>query len=364
MQTHAETEKKERNTGVELLRIVSMLMVIILHILGQGGILGEAAREPRHAEYAAAYLLETCAYMATNCYALISGYAGADGHFRYARMLETQARVWFYTILITAGFCIAMPGIFAASLVKNALFPAMTGQYWYYTAYFGLMLFMPALQCLTAHLTKKQFRSLIVSIILLFSVLPALFVSDIFLTSNGYSLWWLMALYLTGAYMKKYGIPFLKKTGYAVFLYFLCVLITWGIWEAEACGAGIPLPNLLQYTSPAMLLAGMSLLSAFAGMRLPKRLQRAVSVCAPLSFSVYLIHAHPLVWTYLLEGRFASLAHEPAYVLVLYVIGTAAGIYMVCTVIDAVRAWLFRLCGVRKSCEKLEARLTGALSKK
>lgn len=364
MQTHMETEKKERNMGVELLRMISMLMVIVLHILGQGGILGEAAREPRQAGYAAAYLLETCAYMATNCYALISGYAGADGHFRYARMLETQARVWFYTILITAGFCIAVPGIFSVSLVKNALFPVMTGQYWYYTAYFGLMLFMPALQCLTAHLTKEQFRNLIVSIILLFSVLPALFVSDIFQMSNGYSLWWLTALYLIGAYMKKYGIPFLKKNGYAFSLYILCVLITWGIWEAEACGAGIPLPNLLQYTSPTMLLAGMSLLSVFAGMRVPKRLQKAAGVCAPLSFSVYLIHAHPLVWTYLLEGRFASLADEPVYILLPAVIGAAAAVYAACTIIDAARAWFFRLCGVRKGCEKLEDCLTGALSKK
>ena len=37
MQT--STAKKERNMGVELLRIVSMLMVVVLHILGQGGVL-------------------------------------------------------------------------------------------------------------------------------------------------------------------------------------------------------------------------------------------------------------------------------------------------------------------------------------
>lgn len=33
---------KERNYGVDLLRIISMYLVIILHVLGQGGILSNA----------------------------------------------------------------------------------------------------------------------------------------------------------------------------------------------------------------------------------------------------------------------------------------------------------------------------------
>ena len=37
---------REFNYGVELLRIVSMLMVIILHILGQGGVLESCPVSP------------------------------------------------------------------------------------------------------------------------------------------------------------------------------------------------------------------------------------------------------------------------------------------------------------------------------
>lgn len=357
MQTNAGSERKERNMGVELLRIVSMLMVAVLHILGQGGVLAGVSDAPGSAGYAAAYLLEASVYTAVNCYALISGYVGAEHPFRYARLFETQARVLFYTVLITAGFCIAMPELFGWTLVKNALFPAMTGQYWYYTAYFGLMLFTPALQCMTAHLSKVQFRNLAVGIVLLFSVLPALFVSDIFQTAQGYSLLWLAALYLVGAYVKKYGCPFLKKPLPALAAYALSVLVTWGIQAAEARGVGIPLPNMLVYTSPAMLLAGVSLLTAFAGFRLPAPVKKTAALCAPLSFSVYLIHAHPLVWGYLFEGRFADLAKEPVYVLVPAVVGAAAAVYAVCTLIDAVRAWLFRLCRVRACCEWLEGRI-------
>lgn len=359
MDLQANVKKKERNMGVELLRIVSMLMVAAAHILGQGGVLAGVSAAPGRSVYAAAYLLESCCLLACNSYALVSGYVGATGHFRYARLFETQARVLFYTILITAGFCIAMPKLFGFTLIKNALFPAMTNQYWYYTAYFGLMLFTPALQCLTAHLDRAQFRNLIVSIVMLFCVLPMLFVSDIFQTAQGYSLWWLTALYLVGAYIRKYGCPFLKKPLPALAVYALCVLAAWGIQMAEACGAGIPLPNMLVFTSPAMLLGSVSLLVAFAGFRLPEPVKRAVALCAPLSFSVYLIHVHPLIWKYLFEGRFALFADYPVYGFVPAVIGAAAAIYAVCTLIDAVRAWLFRICRVRTGCEWLEERLGG-----
>lgn len=361
MQTNANLEKKERNMGVELLRIVSMLMVAVLHISGKGGVLAGVEDAPDSAGYAAAYLLESGAYMAVNCYALISGYVGAEHPFRYARLFETQARVLFYTVLISIGFWAAMPELFGFPAILDALFPAMRGVYWYYTAYFGLMLLMPALQCMTAHLTKGQFRNLTVSIVLLFSVLPALFASDIFQTGNGYSLLWLMVLYLIGAYLKKYGCPFLQKTWSAFLVYVLCVLVTWGIQMAEGRGVGIPLPAMLRYTSPAMLLASVSLLTAFAGVRLPAPVKRAVSFCAPLSFSVYLIHVHPFVWRYGMEGRFAAYADMAAPVMVLAVIGSAAAIYAACTLIDAVRAWLFRVCRVRAGCEWLEARMKGML---
>lgn len=361
MEMQMSTEKKERDMGVELLRIISMLMIVVMHILGQGGILAGVAAAPGSAGYAGAYLLEAGAYMAINCYALISGYVGVEHPFRYARLFETQARVLFYTVFITAGFCIVMPELFGFTLVKNALFPAMTGQYWYYTAYFGLMLFMPALQCMIAHLKREQFRNMIIGIVLLFSVLPMLFVSDIFQTAQGYSLWWLTALYLIGAYIKKFGCPFLKKPLPALAVYALCVFATWGIRMAEAYGAGIPLPNMLAYTSPAMLLAGVSLFVVFSGLRLPASVKKAVGLCAPLSFSVYLIHAHPLVWKYLFEGRFAAFADYPVYMLIPAVIGAAAAVYAVCTLIDAVRVWLFRMCRVRKGCKWMEERIKGLL---
>lgn len=70
MQNLSKTTK--RNSGIDLLRIISMIMIVTLHLLGHGGILNNL--EPFTSGHYSAWTLEIIAYCAVNCYALISGY--------------------------------------------------------------------------------------------------------------------------------------------------------------------------------------------------------------------------------------------------------------------------------------------------
>ena len=70
----------DRNDGIDLLRIVSMYMITILHVCGQGGAMVRIASHP--ATYYACWLLETMCMCAVNCYGLISGYVGVKSTFR------------------------------------------------------------------------------------------------------------------------------------------------------------------------------------------------------------------------------------------------------------------------------------------
>ena len=76
---------KERNYGIDLLRIVSMIMVVTLHIMNAGGVLG--ATERMSAKYELASLLQIMTYCAVNCYALISGYVGVNSKFKISNIL-------------------------------------------------------------------------------------------------------------------------------------------------------------------------------------------------------------------------------------------------------------------------------------
>ena len=65
-----EEKMKKRNYGIDLLRLVAMYMIVILHVLGNGGVL-EATNGLKNS---LAWFMEIGSYCAVNCYAIISGY--------------------------------------------------------------------------------------------------------------------------------------------------------------------------------------------------------------------------------------------------------------------------------------------------
>lgn len=103
---------KERNQGVEILRVLSMYMVVLLHILVQGGVLRNAYNGS--AQYWISWFIEILCYGAVNIFALISGYVSYNTtSIKIDRLVKFWMQILFYTILITAFF-----GLFILKLEK------------------------------------------------------------------------------------------------------------------------------------------------------------------------------------------------------------------------------------------------------
>lgn len=354
---------EQRNHGLELLRMLAMWMVVILHILNKGGVL--AATAPLSAQRETARLLEISAYCAVNCYGLLSGYVGAGRRFRFSGPMALWLRTAFYTIGITAAFALLFPGTVGGDRWLRAALPVLFRQYWYVTAYFGMCLFIPFFNLLLERLSRAQARALALTIIVMFSLLPTLRQSDVFLTNHGYSAWWLGCLYLLGGCLKLHG-PKGRPHRWAV-VYLGSVLATWlvrlaadRLWMART-GTVCDQILLTDYTSPTVLLAAVALLLCFAGLDIRPGVGRIIEKASPLAFSVYLIHAHPLLWEHWMAGRFASLADRPILALAAGVLGAALGIYAVCSLVDALRAWLFQIFHITEGTRRAEAALAARL---
>ena len=72
---------KTRNYGIDFLRMISMIMIVMLHTLGHGGIYVLFLFYSVH--YQIAWLLEVIAFGAVNTYAMISGFVSVDSHLRF-----------------------------------------------------------------------------------------------------------------------------------------------------------------------------------------------------------------------------------------------------------------------------------------
>lgn len=360
-------KNEERNMGIDALRIFSMFLIVLLHSLKQGGILTHV--ESASAQDYLAWLLVVIAYCSVDCYALISGYVGAKSTWRFSRLVSLWLQVFFYSSLITAYFAVRMPQNVNLYIWFKSLLPIMSRQYWYVTCYFGLLVFIPFLNAGIRSLQGRPLRRLLMIGLALFSLLPCLLQGypfnfspdiDAFGMFNGYSLIWLLFLYLLGACLRECRITSVK-TGIWVALLFFSVVLTWGSLfvlpkiTLARFGEVRYTVILLNYTSPTILAAAVCFLALWAGHPPKSRVGCGlVSLLAPSSLSVYLIHTHPLLWEAYIRDYASPLAGAAPLAMVAGVLGCSALIYLLCTVIDFIRRLLFKLLRVDFLCRQMD----------
>ena len=365
LQIRKEKHLKERNYGIDLLRMVAMFMVVVLHVQGHGGIIAASGVSIGH--YGAIWLLEYAAYCAVDCYVLISGYVGADRDVKLSNLLNLWVQVAFYSVLLTLIVALCFPGTVGIQEGIKALFPVIKGQYWFFSAYVGMYLFVPFLNCGIRHLSQKAYGIVLLFGFFFLSVAPTILRADTFLLDDGYHTLWFVFLYVLGAYIKKYDFP-LKRSKFA-FIFVLVICIGW--FErvvATYIAPRILFGNLVQitlfsYCAPTTLIAAVSLLKFFAGCRLSERAKNVIAKVSPLAFGVYLLHDHPLIRLKLISGRFAFFTQLPAWATVICTIVAALVIYLLCSIIEFFRQLIFAKLHVKEALMLLENKLCSRLRK-
>ena len=90
---------KKRMANIELLRGLSMLMVVMLHFLGKGELLPTLTGNMDATGYVA-WFMESLCIVAVNVYMLISGYFLVESSFKLGRLLSLMLQVIFYSVLV------------------------------------------------------------------------------------------------------------------------------------------------------------------------------------------------------------------------------------------------------------------------
>ena len=89
------TEKSSRNYGIDMLRIISMIMVIILHIITKSNFL--KMPQSISVKNETVTILRMLCFCAVNVYAIISGFVGyIKSSHKYSSLIHLWAQVFFY----------------------------------------------------------------------------------------------------------------------------------------------------------------------------------------------------------------------------------------------------------------------------
>lgn len=343
---------RQRNSGIDLLRIAASFMVLILHILGQGGLL---AVLPSHSlRYKAAWVLEIICYCAVNCYGLISGFVGWNSRSGWSGILRTWLQVLFYTVGAAVILHFFIPDVVTLDTIRSAFFPVIHNKYWYYTAYFCMSFFVPAMNHLLQTFPKSQLQFLVIAGAVLFSVIPTWTGRDLFSTMDGYTVYWLMYLYMLGGFLSKYPISKASSRKYLLF-YFLFVAVTClHKLYPELFGPVKEMP-LLEYTSPTILACAVCLLVFLSNRDFPKLLQSVIQFAAPLSFGAYLLHAQGTVSSNFMKNRFGPLGQQHTVLMLLDVLAIAAFWFLLGIAAEYIRQKLFMCLRISNLCKKLDS---------
>ena len=337
---------KEKNAGIELLRIVAMLSIMALHVMGQGGVLANVGEGT--SSYLAVWLLEILCYFGVTAYGLISGFVGIDGRYKVTNIIYTWLQVFFYTIIITSLFWLWAPDLVNGSAFLSAVFPVMTEQYWYFSAYFGVFFIMPGINYIIKNLDRRFVNIIAIFLAVVFSICPSIFSTDVFSLKEGYSFAWLAACYFFGAYIRKYSVTEKISKVKLLAVFILSVGLTYAFKVGLDLTIGKGADRLIAYNSPTILLAAVALLGLFAKLNPGRIVKRIALAVGPLTFGVYLSNSQPLVWKYLMKDRFAHLCEYNTPKMLICIVLAVLEIFLVGIAVDAARRLIFELGGLRR----------------
>lgn len=294
----------KRLSNIEALRILAMFMVIVLHYLDKGGLLTKTTEAFGTSSYVA-WFIESFAIVAVNVYVLITGYFMCNSSFKISRVIKIICQVLWYSILIPVVlvlFGIVDVGNFGTYDILQFVFPIHMLQYWFVTAYVVLMLFVPMLNAGIKALSQKQFL-LVTCLLTAYEALPKSILPVKFLTDNaGNNVLWVICLYLIGAYIRTYGIPFfstLKKSLLSYVVGAICIFLSLIVmrvvyFKFDAFGDNINFGY--HYNHILCLFTAVALFYTFLHLRIQEgKISRGIVAVAPYTFGVYLLHEHLLV---------------------------------------------------------------------
>lgn len=350
----------KRQANFEILRVVAMAMIVTLHFLQRGGILVPLYEEINIVN-TTGWLIKSFCIVAANCYVLIAGYFLVGVEWKCKKLFALVAQILFYSILIpVVCMLFGIGDVRAWSIYEwiTAVLPLQMEHYWFATAYVLMFVLSPVLSAGIKQLSKRQLE-LIIGILFVYfcvfkSIIPILLATD----NYGYDYPWFICLFLIAAYIRLYAD---KEEGvqigkYRLFTsakagavgYLVCALVIFaasvllGVITARIGKFDYYMNMVFSYNHILTLSASVSFFYLFLHWK--PRDNRAVnflSKIAPYTFGVYLIHENVAIrdlWT----GWFGVEKVNDSLLFVPYMLLVIVCLFVVCMVVDAVRARIFK----------------------
>ncbi len=386
-------------SNLELLRIVSVLIIILSHYVGHSGFdfAGEGFSFNRL--FVEGFRLGA---VGVDIFVLISGYFLVTAEFKFSKLIKLECEVLFYSVLLGVVFFFTTDLISMKELIFSFL-PSLSNSYWFISTYLLLYLLSPFINKMIHAIGQKGHARLLVILYAVYVLIPTVTNLTLAGTSN---IMLFILLYLTAAYYRLYDGPLGQKTAanflMALFSFLVIAASTvffdllgsrFGITRYDAsyftsayslpivlCALGLFLGfknlkiastvffDLLgsrfgitrydasYFTSAYSLPIVLCALGLFLGFKnLKISYHPAINWAAGSALGVYLLHDNPAVRTFLWKNLLDCQSYQHSSLLIVHAFACTAGVFVVCLLLDKLRIVLLERPLFHHFSEKLSA---------
>ena len=339
-QAAAPGEKRSgdaRNSSIELLRILSMFIILVHHLVVHN-VVDYKAMDPGIFRFLLQFLFVSGGKVGVVIFFAISAWfladAATDVKASFRRVLMLEKEVLFYGVVLGVGCYLTIDGVGLGVLLRG-VFPLLSSIWWYTTAYAGFLIVFPFLADGLRAMGCKRHLSLCVVLFFVIGVVGLLPVSPVVTGAMG-----MMYLFVLISAYKWYVAPEhafdpLKLIAVGAMLLLPYVLASLAAKALLDVSTGA---YITSETKTPILLIGFGIFLLFERMHF---YSSVVNKVAAYSLSVYLITEFPAIASRMWQGPFSldAMAASPAGFA--YAIVLCVAVYIACTIVDGTRRWLF-----------------------
>lgn len=331
--------RTKRESNIELLRILSMVMIIAHHIAVHSGF----SFSTEHVTLNRLWVqwLSLGGKIGVNVFVLISGYFLILSHeIKINKFLKLLLQILTYSVGIYFIFIILGLEPFGIKTFIKNLLPITFSKWWFASVYVLLYLLYPYINKLLTSLSKIQYQRLLILLLICWCIIPTVFTRSWQLNN----LLWFIFLYSVAGYIRLHFNTKILKSRHYLLISFAIMLLTYlSAVIFDILGTKYPFfsQHATHFYGQQMLpifLISITLFIGFTEIKLPNN--SVINIVSSATFGVYLIHDDNYIRELLWETIFKNASYQNSNILIPYSVIQIIVVFIACTLIELVRIHL------------------------
>lgn len=333
LQKKSSKLKKVRNSNLEILRIISIIMIIAHHYAVHGFDYVAYSFNKNILE-----LMYSGGKLGVDIFVLISGYYMINSKFTLNKFLKLASEVFVYSTALFLLFYILGSDV---KLDISILAPITQNSFWFITCYVMLMLLTPFLNHFCKNISQKQHLSLIAVLTLMFPVSQLFLLKELKIYNSNLIIF--VLLYLIASYVRIYSDKIKGSAkrhitvavAVAILYWTILLLLNYLFYKTNYTCFDELITYVKSQDSIFLIIIGTELLIGFA--RMKPHYINWVNILASTSFGIYLIHDSDITRYYILRFLLRTTKMVNSSLLIPHAILSVLIIYCVGAILDLLR---------------------------